>query len=86
MESSGITVEEWIGELNRLNIAGLADNEGITIREIARTTQMSKNRIRELIRCGIESGKITVCRKRSNMIDGRACVIPAYKFIKDGNG
>lgn len=81
MASAPISMEEWLAELDRLGIVGEEDSDAVTTNELVRLTGHSLGWIRRRLRQALDEGLIEPVHKRSQTIDGRSCVVPAYRFV-----
>jgi len=76
-----VTMDEVLGEIERLNNE---KPEGFTVREMAKTTGMSRHWCRNKISHLVENGTaIFNGYGKYQAIDGRKVQIPVYKLVKN---
>ena len=83
--SSGITVTEWMQELEALNTIP-AQQDGLTAQEIQEQLNIGRKRALQVIREGIKSGLLEPSRKQIIDIAGRHTSTFCYIHTGRGNG
>ena len=89
MPADVITHEEWIAELERLQQAEPASgDDGMTVREMIdsigwKPGKGSRERMREMLRPLVESGRVICGTSRRVSLDGRRQWVPVYRFTKE---
>lgn len=78
--SSEITLSALMAEYQRLNIDSKKDSDGLTSNEWANHWGIGVKQAREVIRKFCSSGWVTIGKKWTIAIDGRASMVPAYKI------
>jgi len=75
-----VDIENLRKELERLHNGKRPSSDGLSTQELCGELQMDVKKVRELIRQFSQVGWVTVGKKSMKAIDGRSCVVPAYKI------
>lgn len=80
MNKAEITHEEWLADLERLDLA--KDSDGMTTDEIAEATGLSRRRVQQQLKIAHESGILKVTKRRYVRYDGETNWQKCYRIVK----
>lgn len=84
MMATTITLDEWLGELERY--AGRPVAGGLTVVEMAKATGLCRDTIKRGLTRAKEQGRLIVGRRLFDDITGRKQWIPVYQITKVPKG
>lgn len=76
-----ISVNEWLGELAKIESAKRGEPAGMTTREIEKALGVGSDKAHDLIRRAIEEGRCKVGKRFVPAISGDMRQVPAYEFL-----
>lgn len=77
-----ISTTEWLAELDRLSKKdGAGGDPGATRHELAEALGVSLDKASQLIRSGIEAGRVLCGRRPQASIDGIPRRVPVYRVV-----
>ena len=79
MTEKEIGLDEWLAELNRLQVA--ESPGGVTVRELCDASGLGPNAVRKRLHRAVAGGRVRVVRVRRPDLCGRIQAVPAYQFL-----